>query len=159
DGQSNSGEAPGKAAEYAAAEGVPIISLAMGTADGPRNAKINKIDVSPVVFVRDPSPLRVLVESRGMTGQNATVVVERSRDGGGWEELGRQTIAMEESGRVVVVPFEFKEEAPARLQMRARLEDVGPQLTTDDDTALADVRVIRQKLRVLFIAGETFPEV
>ena len=159
DGESNTGEAPAKAAEYAAAEGVPIVSIALGTPEGPRNAKIVKLDVSPVVFVRDHNPLRVLIESRGMAKQNGTVVLERTRDGGEWEEVGRQAITPEEAGRVQTVEFSFNEEKPARLQMRARLEDLGPQLTEDDDVAMTDVRAISEKIRVLFIAGETFPEV
>lgn len=159
DGESNTGEAPGKAAEYAAAEGVPVVAIAMGTPEGPRNAKITKLDVSPVVFVRDPNPLRVLIESRGLAKQPATVVLERSRDGGGWEEVAKQSIALEETGRVQTVSFDFKEEKPARLQMRVRLEDVGPELSPDDNSAIADVRAINQQIRVLFIAGETFPEV
>jgi hypothetical protein len=57
------------------------------------------------------------------------------------------------------VPFDFKEDQPAKLEFRAKLEDVGPELTTDDNVATAEVRAIRQKIRVLFIAGSTFPEV
>lgn len=159
DGQSNSGDSPIKAAEFSAADGVPIVSLAMGTAQGPRNVKIERIEVAPVVFARDPNPIRVQVESRGLMKQPATVIVERSRDGAPWEEFGRQSITLEETGRLVNVPFTFAEEQPTKLQVRARLEDVGPELSADDNTAVADVRVIRQKMRILFIAGETFPEV
>src|SRR5204863_521766 len=83
------GEPPAKAGEFAAAEGVTVVSLATGTPEGPRAASLTKIDVSPVVFVRDPNPLHVLIESRGMAHQPATVVLERSRDGGPWEEIGR----------------------------------------------------------------------
>ncbi|HEY8750794.1 MAG TPA: hypothetical protein VIM11_22610 [Tepidisphaeraceae bacterium] len=159
DGDSNTGEAPAKAAEFAAAEGVPVVSIALGTPEGPRNAKIVKLDVSPVVFVRDSNTLHVLIESRGMTKQNATVVLERARDGGNWEEVGRQALVLEESGRVQTAEFAFNEQKPARLQMRARLEDVGPQINESDLVAVADVRAISEKIRVLFIAGETFPEV
>jgi len=45
------------------------------------------------------------------------------------------------------------------LRMRATLEDAGPELHANDHTANADVRAIRDKIKVLFIAGETFPEV
>jgi hypothetical protein len=159
DGQSNTGESPTRAAEFAGAEGVPVVSLAMGTVQGPRWAKLTKIDVSPVVFVRDPNPLHVLVESRGMAHQPATVVLERSRDGGPWEEIGRQPIVLEETGQVQTATFDFKEDRPAKLQLRATLEDAGPELRTDDHSAITDVRAIRQKIKVLFIAGETFPEV
>jgi hypothetical protein len=101
----------------------------------------------------------VLIESRGLSKAPASLVLEKSRDGAEWEEAGRQQITLEEAGSVQTVTFDFKEDRPAKLQFRARLEDVGPELSTDDNLATADVRVIRQKIRVLFIAGATFPEV
>ncbi|MGC4031968.1 MAG: vWA domain-containing protein [Tepidisphaeraceae bacterium] len=159
DGQSNAGEALAKAADFAAGEGVPIVSLAVGTPEGPRNATVTKIDVSPVVFIKDPNRLRVLIESRGMSHAPATLVLEKQRDGGPWEEAARQQVTLEEGGRVLEVPFDFKEDKPAKLAFRARLIDAGPELTDADNIATADVRAIRQKIRVLFIAGSTFPEV
>jgi hypothetical protein len=159
DGQSNSGEPPAAAANFAAQAGVPISSVALGTPEGPRSVKVTKIDVSPAVFVRDPNPLHVLIESHGMAHQPANLVLDERRDGGPWEEIGRAAITLEENGRVQSVPFEFKEDRPAHLEMRARLEDAGPQVNPGDDVATAQVRVIHQKIRVLFIAGSTFPEV
>jgi hypothetical protein len=159
DGQNNTGETPVKAAEFAGAAGVPVVSLAVGTSQGPRSAKITKVDVSPIVFVRDSSPLHVLIESRGMNHMPANVVLERSRNGGPWEEIGRQILVLGETGQMQTVNFDFKEDRPAKLQMRARLEDAGPELKTDDHTQIADVRAINEKMKVLFIAGETFPEV
>ena len=159
DGQSNAGDAPAKAAEFAAAAGVPVVPLAVGTAEGPRLAKVGKLEVSPVVFVRDAVPVRVPVDSRGMAGQPATVVLDRAIDGGSWEEVQRQPIVLGESGRVQTVDFHIRQDRPAALQLRARLEEAGPALNADDHQAVADVRAIRQKIRVLFIAGETFPEV
>jgi hypothetical protein len=66
EGQSNTGEPPAKAAEFAASEGVPVNVLAVGTPEGPRNAKLTKLDANPVVFVRDVNQLHVLIESRGL---------------------------------------------------------------------------------------------
>ncbi|HEX8525050.1 MAG TPA: VWA domain-containing protein [Tepidisphaeraceae bacterium] len=159
DGQSNAGEMPMKAAEAAAADGVPIVAVAAGTPEGPRNAKLTKIESNPVVFVRDPNQLHVLIESKGLTNANATLVLERRKDGGPWEEIAHNPITLEEAGRVQSIPFDFKEDQPAKLEFRARLADVGPELTADDNIATAEVRVIRQKIKVLFIAGSTFPEV
>src|SRR5262249_41687734 len=159
DGQSNTGESLAKAGEFAAGEGIPIVSLAVGTPEGPRNAKLTKLEVNPVVFVRDPNQLQVLIESRGLTGAPATLVLEKRRDGGAWEEAARQPVTLEEAGRLQSVAFDFKEDQPAKLELRAKLEDVGPELTTDDNVATAETRAIRQKIRTLFIAGSTFPEV
>jgi hypothetical protein len=159
DGQSNAGEPPAKAAEFAASEGVPVVAVAMGTPEGPRNAKLTKLEASPVAFVRDPSPVRVIVESRGMNKADASVVLERSRDGGPWEEVARQQITLQENGSLQEVPFDIKEDRPTKLALRARLEDTGVELTKDDNATSGEMRIIRQKIRVLFIAGSTFPEV
>ena len=159
DGQSNAGEPPAKAAEFAAAAGVPVVPLAVGTAEGPRFAKVGKMEVSPVVFVRDAVPVRVPIDSRGMANQPATLVLDKATDGGGWEEVERRPIVLGENGRVQTVDYQIHQDRPATLQLRARLEDAGVALNADDHLATADVRAIRQKIRVLFIAGETFPEV
>jgi len=158
DGQSNSGEPVQKAAEAAAAEGVPLVALAIGTPEGPRNAAIAKIDVSPVVFVRDANEAHVIINSRGMDGQPATVVMEAQVEGAGWEEIGRKQIVLGESGTVQTVSFDFKEDRPTKVVLRATIQDVGPELTTADNVQIAEVRVIRQKIKVLFVAGHPFPE-
>jgi hypothetical protein len=158
DGQSNSGDPLAKANEAATAEGVPLVALALGTPEGPRNAAVTKIDVSPVVFVRDTNQAHVIVSSRGLKGQPANVLLERQPDGGTWEEIGRKPIVLEESGTVQTVSFDFKEDRPAKVELRATIQDVGPELTTADNVALAEVRAIRQKIKVLFVSGHAFPE-
>ncbi len=158
DGQSNTGEPVHKAAEAAAAEGVPLVALAVGTPEGPRNAAITKLDVSPVVFVRDVNQARVIVNSRGLAGQPGTVIMEKQFAGGPWEEIGRKAVVLEETGTVQTVAFDFKEDRPTKLVLRATIQDVGPELTTADNVQIAEVRVIRQKIKVLFAAGHPFPE-
>ena len=96
DGQSNSGDPLSKANEAAAAEGVPLVALALGTPEGPRNAAITKIDVSPVVFVRDTNQAHVIVNSRGLNGQPANVILERQPDGG----VGRNRPQADRAGRI-----------------------------------------------------------
>ena len=39
-------------------EGVPIVVLAAGTPEGPRNVRLADIEASPVVFIRDPAEIR-----------------------------------------------------------------------------------------------------
>jgi hypothetical protein len=159
DGQNTAGDSPLRAAEAAGAEGVPISAIALGTAEGPRNVKLSKLEVSPVIFVRDPTPVRVILESRGMERSPAAVVLERRGDNGAWAESGRQDIVLEEEGQVQTVEFQINEERPTRLELRARVADAGVELTEDDNVAMAEVRAIRQKIRVLLIASNAFPEV
>src|SRR5262249_51068387 len=49
--------------------------------------------------------------------------------------------------------------AVGQYEYRARVEDAGPELTLDDNVATAAVRVVRQQIRVLLIAGEASPAI
>jgi len=159
DGQSNTGPAPTEAAQLAADAGIPVAALALGTEQGPRNLALRRLEVDPVVFVRDTNRISVFLEARGMAGQTATVVLEQRKEGGAWQEVERRQVLLGADGQLHELTFDFSEPEPTRLEFRALLADPGPQLTRDDDSALAQSRVIRQKLRVLLIAGSTFPEV
>ncbi len=82
DGRSNTGEDPLRAVEAAARQNIPIFSIAAGADEGPRNIRLAEIEVSPVVFVRDPMTLAVVVEARGLRDAEATIVLEqRVNDG------------------------------------------------------------------------------
>jgi hypothetical protein len=162
DGQNNTGESPKKAAEFAGASGVPISCLAVGTTQGPRSASITNLEVSPTVFVRDSIPVHVQVESKGMNGNPVTVVLERARNGQPFDEIGRVPLVLGENGQMQTVNFDnldLREPHPVKLELRARLENAGPALKVDDHSKTAAVNVIEQRMNVLFIAGETFPEV
>jgi hypothetical protein len=159
DGQSNAGESPIEAARFAAEEKVPFVALGVGTAEGPRNVAVKPIEASPVVFERDSNNVTVLVESSGMPETPATIVFEKRRAGEQWQEVGRQDVTLRRDGRLQTVTFHYAEEQPGKIELRAKVLDVGPELTTDDNLALQEVRVVRQKMRVLLIAGSTFPEI
>ena len=159
DGQSNTGEPVAAAAESYAEEGVPIVTLGVGTTEGPRNVTLHEIEANPVVFVRDSNAITVYVRSRGIGDTPVTVTLEKQRNEGVWEEVGQEELAPDPDGHLQSVRFEYSEKKSGRLRFRAGVHVEGSESTTDDNVALAEVRVIRQKQRVLFIAGSTFPEV
>ncbi len=111
------------------------------------------------MFVRDPMTLAVVVEARGLRDAEATIVLEaadqRRRLGAGrrlsgscWAKTGSS------SGRRSASP---QGRRPVRIP--ARVEDAGPELTQEDNVATAAVKVVRQQIRVLLIAGSPSPEV
>ena len=99
DGRSNTGEDPLRAVEGAARQSIPIFSIAAGADEGPRNVRLAEIEVSPVVFVRDPMMLAIVVEARGLRDAEATVVLEQRVNDGAWEALGSQRVVLGEIGR------------------------------------------------------------
>ncbi|MEM7396567.1 MAG: vWA domain-containing protein, partial [Verrucomicrobiota bacterium] len=159
DGQSNAGDPMEQAVAMAGVEDVPIYALMLGTPEGPRNAKIKALESSPAVFVRDPIEITAVIESQGLDQKEIEVVLEGRRNGGVWQELSRESVLLEKTQPVQRVLFQHEERAPMRLDLRATLEGVPSELTEDDNVATARIRVVRQKIRVLFIAGNTFPEV
>ncbi|HVJ84188.1 MAG TPA: hypothetical protein VM452_01015 [Caulifigura sp.] len=159
DGQSNAGEPPASAAQLAVEAKLPIACIAIGTPDGPRNAQIAKVEVSPMAFVRDDNTLTVHITSRGMQDLTSTLTVEKRVDGGPWQELSREPVILQLEGAVQTFSVPFRETKPGKVEFKATLSGAGPELTEDDNVAHAETQVIRQKLQALLIAGATFPEI
>ena len=159
DGRSNAGEDPIRVAEAASRLGIPIFPVAAGAEEGPRNVRLAEIEASPVVFARDPMTLGVVVEARGLRDTEADLILEQRVNGGAWEQFANQKIALGEDGLLKRTTFRIVPKAIGEYEYRARVEDAGPELTKDDNSATAAVRVVRQQIRVLMIAGSPSPEV
>jgi hypothetical protein len=159
DGRSNTGEDPLRAAEAAVRQNIPIFAIAAGASEGPRNIRLAEIEASPVVFVRDPMNLAVVVEARGLRDAEATIVLEQRINDGSWEPLGSRRVALGEDGILKRTTFRITPKVVGQYEFRAKVEDGGPELTQDDNIATVAVKVVRQQIRVLLIAGGPSPEV
>jgi len=159
DGRSNTGEDPLRAVEAAIRQNIPVFPIAAGADEGPRNIRLAEIEVSPVVFVRDPMMLGVVVEARGLRDAEATIVLEQRVNENDWEPVGNQRVVLGEDGILKRTSFRITPKVVGQYEFRARVEDAGPELTQDDNVATAAVKVVRQQIRVLLIAGGPSPEV
>ena len=159
DGRSNAGEDPLRAAEAATRQGIPIYLIAAGADEGPRNVRLAEIEASPVVFARDPMTLGVVVEARGLKDAEGTISLEQRVNGSEWLAVGDQRVALGEDGILKRVTFRIVPRVVGDYEFRARVGDAGPELTLDDNVATAAVKVVRQQIRVLLIAGAPSPEV
>jgi hypothetical protein len=159
DGRSNAGEEPLRAIEAAVRQNIPIFAIAAGAAEGPRNVRLAEVEVSPVVFVRDPTTLAVVVEARGLRDAEATIILEQRINENDWEAVANQRVVLGEDGILKRTTFRITPKVIGQYEFRARLEDAGPELTQEDNIATAAVKVVRQQIRVLLIAGSPSPEV
>ena len=159
DGRSNTGEDPIRVAEGAARQGVPIFAVAAGADEGPRNIRVADIEGGPVVFVRDPMTLNVVVEARGLLDAEATLALEQRVNGAAWEPVAARPIILGEDGLLTRSSFQISPKVVGQYEFRASVEDAGPELSKDDNVAEIPVRVVRQQIRVLMIAGAPSPEV
>ncbi len=159
DGRSNAGEDPLRAVESAARQNVPLFLIAAGADEGPRNVRLAEIEASEVVFVRDPMMIGVVVEARGLRDAEATIVLEQRVNDGDWEPVANQRVALGEDGILKRTQFRVTPKVVGQYEFRARVEDAGPELTLEDNVANVAVKVVRQQIRVLLIAGAPSPEV
>ncbi len=86
-------------------------------------------------------------------------MLEQRINDGAWEGLGSQRVVLGEDGVLKRTSFRLTPRVVGQYEFRARVEDAGPELTLDDNMATAAVRVVRQQIRVLLIAGAASPEV
>ncbi len=159
DGQSNGGEDPRKVAQQTGQDGTKISAVVVGSERGPSNLRVTDLEASPVVFVRDPVPLSVLIESQGMSGRTAIVKLDRRQTGDEWLEVAQTEVTLGDDGSLQRVPFVNTPETVGQYEFRARVIDAGPELTEDDNAAMKTVKVVRQRIRVLIVAGSPSPEV
>ncbi len=159
DGRSNTGEEPLRALEAAVRQNIPIYAIAAGAAEGPRNVRLAEVEASPVVFVRDPMTIAVVVEARGLRDTEATIVLEERVNEGEWGAVANQRVALGEDGILKRTTFRITPKIVGQHEFRARVEDAGPELTMEDNVSTAAVKVVRQQIRVLLIAGSPSPEV
>jgi hypothetical protein len=103
--------------------------------------------------------LAVVVEARGLRDTEATIHLEQRINEGNWEPVENQRVVLGEDGILKRTTFRITPRVVGQYEFRARVEDAGPELTQDDNVATAAVKVVRQQIRVLFIAGSPSPEV
>jgi hypothetical protein len=159
DGRSNTGEDPLRAVQAAIRQNIPIYPIAAGADEGPRNVRLAEVEASPTVFVRDPMTLGVVVEARGLRDTQATLTVEQRINDGEWQPVGTQQVVLGEDGILKRTTFRIVPTVIGQHEFRARVEDAGPELTQEDNVATAAVKVVRQQIRVLLVAGAPSPEV
>lgn len=159
DGRSNTGPSPGRSAQLIANARLPVNILAIGSDKEARNGRVAKVEAGPIAFVRDPVEIHVHVEGRGVDTETGEVVIERRINDGEWEPLATKPIAFDEDGKLVVVSALDQHEKPVTVEYRATLGDLGKETNADDNVASARVKVVRQKIRTLLVAGLAFPEV
>lgn len=159
DGQSTSGQPIDEITQSFIDQGIPVVTVGMGTTEGPRNALISKVELNPVSFVNDANQLIVHIQSQGMQDVTSSLEIEKRRNGGPWEDFAKEDVILNLDGKMQSIAFDFSEKKTGKIEFRAKLEDSGTELSKDDNVASGEIRIVRQRLNVLLVAGSTFPEV
>lgn len=147
DGASNEGLEPLKIAGRMKERAVPLYMVGMGLPNPPDVKLVGPV-VSDVVFVEDKAPVRVQVVSKGYTSQPAAVTL--SLDG---KEVEKKTVVLNGETQFVELTLAPKEKSPA-AKLEVAVQRLDGEVTHDNNRVTKTVRIIDDKIKVLYVEGK-----
>lgn len=147
DGASNHGVDTLDAAQQAGAAGIPIFPVGIGLPHPP-DLRLDNLIVPEIVFVNDTVPVRVRIDAMGIGARPPVDLVLRHNG----REIARRSIQLPDKSRLEELPFTPEEEGTGVLQ--AQLEALPDEVVTENNTVSRNVRVIGDRIKVLYIEGK-----
>jgi uncharacterized membrane protein len=143
DGANNIGIAPAEAGATLKAEGVPAYVYGVGVRS-PRDIVVANLLAANVSFVEDDVHVSVRLQSQGLKGQEATVVLKF--DG---ETVASRSISLAEGE--AIVPLTFRPRNPGTYDLEAVVEPRADEAIADNNSRAQRLRVIDSKIKVLLV--------
>lgn len=166
DGQATDGETAA-AAQFAAQRGVPVFTVGVGNPKAPKNIEVASVTANPVLFKDDEAVFSVRVTARELTGTGAKLTLREvrsskveGREAEKAEErvVAEQTIKLPANDQPLDVTLRAQPQQLGTFTYTAGIEPLADELTDRDNSASLVARVVAQKPRVLFIAGNASKE-
>ena len=135
--------------------GAPMDALGVGPLRRERGAAFTDIGTPDFAFLHGRLRIRASVEATGVAGRRATVILSRADESapGGWREAARESRAV--ASDLEDFASTFTATADRLGEERWRLEAVAGGRTR---TREFRVEVVRQKYRIMYLAGRPSPE-
>jgi len=147
DGASNEGVDPLEAARDLGKEGIPVYPVGIGVAQ-PDDVAVANVIVQETVFSRDTVPVRVQIDSRGYAAREAEVVLKLAG-----EEKARAAVTL--AGGTEFAELTFTPGAAGGNQyLEVSIAPLPGEAGTDNNRALKAIRVIDDKIKVLYVEGK-----
>ncbi|MHC4452071.1 MAG: vWA domain-containing protein, partial [Planctomycetota bacterium] len=152
DGRSNLGPPPADVALFLNNKDLKLHTVAVGEALDPRNLRAVGLAGPDRVFKNDPVALEAQVAAQGY-GAAAVEFERRYTDGSDdWETIKSEQVAFE-AKRPVTLRFTDRAPRVGVVEYRIRMDKRPDESTHQDNEKSFVVRVIEEKVKVLFVAG------
>lgn len=147
DGAGNAGLPPLEAAQRMKEQTVPLYPIGIGLANPP-DVRLRGLVVADTVFVKDRVPVRVQVQNDGYLDQPATVTARfEGREADSKKiTLGKQSQYVE----LYIEPSEKAEASPLEIS----ITKMDGEVTTDNNAITRNLKVIDDKIKVLYVEGK-----
>lgn len=143
DGGNNSGSPPAEAAEGATRDGVPIYAYGVGITS-PRDIIVSHLSAPEIAFAKDEMPVTVQVRGQGLAGQTGRLSLKM-----GGEEVASKEVTF--TGADEIIPLGFTPQAKGDYELTASIPPREDETSKENNTASQRVRVIDDKIKVLYI--------
>jgi hypothetical protein len=148
DGGSNQGIDPIEVAGRLREREIPLYPVGVGLPDPPDIA-VKRVILQDIVFPQDTVPMRVQIRSTGYEGQPIQMTVRL--DG---RRIGEKQVVLESGVQFVELAFVPGEEHTGRRQVDIELTRMPNETSTENNFARQAIRVIDEKIKVLYIEGK-----
>ena len=133
---------------------IPIYTLGVGNAIPPSDVAVEKIEVSPIVYVDQKTNLRAIIHQRGFDHQKAEIRLKNSSATIASERI-TFTENMVESKPVSrqIIDFDIKPKTEGTLTYTVQLPRLSGEVTTENNQKTITIRAVKSKLTVLLVDG------
>jgi uncharacterized membrane protein len=128
--------------------GIPIFAVGIGNPDEPRDIRAAGLDVSDIVLAGDRVPFDAAIIAEGFEGERVRVDLKIDSD-----VVDTEYVLLEGKGRRQSVRLEYRPPRPGEFVATVEVERRSGELFTDNNTVSKPIRVLDQKIRVLYAEG------
>jgi len=146
DGGNNSGENPLEAVQQT---GMPVYTVGVGSAEMPRDIQVAKVEVSPLAYVDHILPVRAIIKSSGYDGREVSVSLMQGR-----ELKDSVSLTLDSQYGEHVVDLQFRPKQEGTFNLTVTVPAAPEELTDQNNVYPFFVKVVKTKLKVLYIEGK-----
>jgi hypothetical protein len=144
DGGNNYGSQPLDAAALAQQDKVPLYIYGVGITS-PHDIIVSQVFVPEVIFAKEQATALVTVRSQAMKGRTAPLVLKL-----GDEVMATKDVTFGDDGEQVI-PMKFLPPRKGEFELEASIDPLQDEAVKDNNKASQPVRVIDEKIQVLYI--------
>lgn len=149
DGRNTSDDKPEDAIREARRGNVPVFPILLGSSTAPQDLWLGPLEAESAVYVRDRLAVRTTVGQRGLKDPVSITVQLKNADTGA--KLASQTVTLGGEVREMPVELRFKPNQAGQLRLMVNVEPQPGEVESANNSAAATVRVVEDKLRVLYV--------
>ncbi len=127
--------------------GFPVNAVALGR-DAPRDLAVERVAVDDFAFVRNKVTVEATLRARGFGGQEIQVALRREGS-----VVARSTVKLENGRDTYTVPLTFSPDETGTFVFTVSTPVLPGEVVTENNSRSFVLRVIRDRVRVLLVAG------